>query len=126
YSYRPCESPWIHAVRESHCGLNGNAHLKMGVAGNGFDGDQAAHFLNDAVHHIETEAGAFAYALGGEKRLENAGLYFGWNARTVVDDFHEHVFIFARRAHEKLSCIAHCVGGIVEVVGPRLLALSSF
>src|SRR5215471_9195288 len=61
---------------ESHCGLHRNAYLETRVAGNRLDGDEAAHFLDDAMHDVEAEPGAFAHALSGEKRLEDAGLHF--------------------------------------------------
>src|SRR5438105_14444606 len=92
---------------ESHCGLNRNSHLETSVAGNGFNGDEAPHFLDDAMHNVEAQSGAFAHALGGEKWFENAGLHFGRNARAVVENFHEHGFMLSGGALQTLARVTH-------------------
>ena len=48
--------------------------------------DVAAALLDDAVDGGESEAGAFAFFLGGEERLEDAGLGFAVHALAGVAD----------------------------------------
>src|SRR5690242_3026128 len=110
---------------KSHCSLNGNSHLEPRVSGNRLYADEPAHFLDDAMNYIEAEAGSFAHALGGKKRLKDARLYFRWDARAIVGDLHEHVLIFAHRTHDQLALFFHGVDGVVDEVCPHLIQLAA-
>ena len=57
---------------KSHCSLNWNSHLEPRISGNGLYADEPTHFLHDAMDYIQTEAGSFAHALSGKKRLKDA------------------------------------------------------
>src|SRR5215470_379611 len=106
---------------ESHCGLDRNADLKASIAGNGLDADLAAHILDDAVHDIESEAGAFADFLGSEKRFKNTGLDIRGNSRAVVGDFDEDKVVLVRGTDGQVAVAVHGVGGVVDQVGPDLI-----
>src|ERR1700752_988768 len=49
--------------------LNWDAHGEARVAGHGIHGNLPVHAGYDAVDEVEPQTGAFAYALGSEKRL---------------------------------------------------------
>jgi hypothetical protein len=56
-----------------------------------FDIDRAAGLLDDAVDHRQSEAGAAAFLLGGEKRLEDAAEGFRAHAGARIGDRHPHI-----------------------------------
>src|SRR5207302_7892281 len=55
-------------------------------AGGGIEGDASAVLLHDALADRQSEAGAAALRLGGEKRLEHTRLQLVGNPRSVVRD----------------------------------------
>ena len=64
--------------------LERQANLKTGVARLGFKSDISVMFADDARNSIQTQTRAFVDTFGRVKRLENARLDFGRNARAVV------------------------------------------
>src|SRR5579859_876004 len=105
--------------------LNGNAHLKASVAGNGGDADVATHVLDDAIDNIESQAGAFADAFGGEEWIEDARHCVRWNARAIVGDFDQDEIVFAGGANGELAVAVHGVGSVINQVGPDLIELTA-
>src|SRR5215469_15557838 len=111
--------------RELPCSLNGNADLKTRLARNGLDADLASQIPDDAVHNIEPKPGALADSLGGEKRVEDPGLYVCRNSRAVVGNFYEDKIVLARRADGQVPVAVHGVGGVVDQVGPDLIEFAA-
>src|SRR5258708_24511762 len=76
------------------------------AAGSGVDVDEAAALLDDAVDGGETETSALAGFLGGEERLEDAGLSGGVHAVGSVGDGDDHeVSALNRRMEERVARI---------------------
>src|SRR6185437_8794013 len=105
--------------------LNGNAHLKTSVAGNGGDADVAPNVLDDAIDNIEAKAGALADALGGEKWIEDTRHCVRWNAGAIVGNFHEDEIVFAGGADGELAAALHGIGGVVDEIGPDLIQFAA-
>src|SRR5580704_15559627 len=105
--------------------LDGDADLKASVAGDGRDTDVAADVFDDATDDVETEAGAFADAFGGEKGIEDARQRFGGDAGAVVGNFDEDEIVFAGGADRELAIALHGVGGVVDEIGPDLIEFTA-
>src|SRR5580658_11055665 len=101
--------------------LNGDANLKASVTGHGGDTDLSTEAFDDAADDIETQTGAFADPLGGEKRIEDAGDLVGRNAGAVVGNLNQNVIIFARRADGEFAAVLHGISRIVDKIGPDLI-----
>src|SRR5215469_6966393 len=78
--------------------VDGDADLEAGVAGDRGERDSAAHLSDKAMDSVKAEPGTVADALGGEERLEDAGLNGFGDAGAVVTNFDEDFFSFANRA----------------------------
>jgi hypothetical protein len=76
--------------------------FEAGLAGLGFKFDFAAVPVgHDSVADNQSQAGAGAHCFGGEKRLEHMRLDFRGNAGAVIDNFNDHLIVFATRgAHD--------------------------
>ncbi len=85
--------------------LNWDAYLKSSVAGYGANADLSADVFDDAVDDVETEARAFADALGCEKRIEDARQRFRWDAGAVVGNFDEDKIVFAGGVDSELAAV---------------------
>src|SRR5271170_290735 len=116
--------------------INGEDGAAAGLA---LDEDVTAALLDDAVDSGESEAGAFAILLGGEERLEDAGLSFAVHALAGVANgnhdvravFDESIFGVvgivesdAGGANADFAAVRHGVLGIDHEIHDDLLELS--
>ena len=56
---------------------------------------------NNPLHNVQTKSCAFTHRLRGEKWIENAPLYFRWNARSVIGELDKNGFRLPRCANFK-------------------------
>src|ERR1039458_1640392 len=80
---------------------------------------------NDAVGDIEAQPAALAHVLGGEERLEDARLYLGRDAGSVVADLDHDVGAVASRLNSQLAFAVHGIDGVVYQVGPDLVEVAA-
>ena len=82
-------------------------------------------FADDAARGIQPQTGPLPDALGGEERLEDAGLHVGRNAGPVVANLDQHAVQLVASAHPQLTLSIHSVDGVVDEISPDLVQLAS-
>ena len=102
------------------------------------DIDESIVLLDGAVNGGQSKAGAFAHALGGEKRLEKMSKCFSGHPRTIVTDGKENIFpgdnIFLSvvkncmdrgvfRFDDQFSDAGNCIPGVDAQIGQDLVDL---
>src|ERR1017187_10692713 len=74
---------------------------------------------------LRPSPGALPDTLGGEERLENMGLDFRRDARSVVAGFDQQAIQLAGGADAQFALALDGVDGVVDRVGPDLIQLAA-
>src|SRR5579864_4421899 len=101
---------------------HGKPHREHCIAGYGTQRDVALVLCDDdAVGDVEAQPAPLAYLLGGEERLEDAGLDLRRDSKTVVADLDHRILTLLARANAQLTFAIHGVDGVVDQIGPDLV-----
>ena len=99
----------------------GQSHDESRFAGFRLDLDlTTVPVSHDALADCQAETFSRTDTLCSEKRFEDVGENLGWNAGSVVRDFHDRLIVLAPRSNGKLATAVHRIRGIIEQVHPHL------
>src|SRR5690349_14251877 len=95
------------------------------IAGSRMHLNASLVLAHDSLHCIESQAGAFAHAFGGEKGLKDMRLDIVRDSRAGIADLNNDAAIITRSAYAQRTASMHRVNRIVDDVGPHLVQLAA-
>src|SRR5438270_5253471 len=99
--------------------------LEPGITRLGADLDAAFVLAHNALHRIQSQTGALAHALGGEKRFEDVRLDIGRNAGTIIANLNHDGAIIAIDSNPQRAFAAHGINRIIDDIGPYLVQFTA-